>query len=64
MDLMSHIDNSIVDIVELMLAFLCNRQIRPTTGFPVRVHEFPEKQRRTENVKYGYGWRYTGLQVF
>ena len=54
-DLMSQIGNSIVDIVELMLAFLCNRKIRPITGFPVQVHEFPEDQRRTENVKYGYG---------
>ena len=54
-DLMNDVANSIVDIVELMLAFLCNRQIRPITGFPVQVHEFPEAQRRTENVKYGYG---------
>ena len=54
-DLMSHIVNTIVDIVELMLAFLCNRQIRPIAGFPVQVHEFPKDQRRTENVKYGYG---------
>lgn len=53
-DLMSHIINSIVDIVELMLAFLCNRQIRSITGFPVQVHEFSPEQRRTENVKYGY----------
>jgi len=54
-DLMSQVVTSIVDIVEIMLAFLCNRQIQPIAGFPVQVHEFPKNQRRTESVKYGYG---------
>jgi hypothetical protein len=54
-DFMSHIIDTIVDIVGLMLAFLCNRQIRPIAGFLVQVHEFPPNQRRTESVKYGYG---------
>ena len=54
-ELMSQVVNSIVDIVEVMLAFLCNRKIKPITGFPVSVHMFPEDQRRTSSVKYGYG---------
>jgi len=54
-DLMSHIVDSIVGIVGLMLAFLCNRQIQPIDGLPVQVHEFPINQRQTESVKYGYG---------
>ncbi len=54
-DLMDQVLNSIVDTVEVMLAFLCNRQIQPITGFPVQVHMFPENQRRTKSVKYGYG---------
>lgn len=54
-ELMNHVTNSLVEIVELMLAFLCNRRIRPITRFPVQVHAFPETQRRTKNVKYGYG---------
>lgn len=54
-DFMSNIISSVVDIVELMLVFLCNRRIRPIQGFPVRVHEFPKGQRRTKNVKYEYG---------
>jgi hypothetical protein len=54
-DFMSHVIDSLVDIVELMLAFLCNRHIRSISGFPVQVHEFPIGHRRTENVKYGYG---------
>lgn len=54
-ELMSHVVNSIVDIVEVMLAFLCNRQIQPVAGFPVQVHMFPEDQRRTQSVRYGYG---------
>jgi len=54
-ELMSQVVNSIVDIVEVMLAFLCNRQIQPVAGFSVQVHMFPENQRRTQSVKYGYG---------
>ena len=53
--LMSQTCDSIVEIVESILVFLCNRQIRPITGFPVRVYEFPADQRITENVKYRYG---------
>jgi len=52
---MGKLVDSIVDVVELMLAFLCNRHIRPITGFPVQVHEFPIDNRRTKHVKYGYG---------
>lgn len=52
---MRQVIDGIVDFVELMLAFLCNRKIRPISGFPVQVHEFPNGQRRTANVKYGYG---------
>lgn len=54
-DLMNQVLNSIVDTAEVMLAFLCNRQIKPIAGFPVHVHIFPENQRRTKSVKYGYG---------
>ncbi|SMO75016.1 hypothetical protein [Spongiibacter tropicus] len=54
-ELMSQVVNSIVDIFEVMIAFLCNRKIKPITGFPVSVHMFPEKQRKINSVKYGYG---------
>ena len=54
-ELMGLVVNSIVDTVEVMLAFLCNRKIQPVAGFPVQVHMFPENQRRTQSVKYGYG---------
>jgi len=54
-DFMSQIVNTTIDVVELMLAFLCNRRIRPIKGFPVQVHEFPKSQRPIESVKYGYG---------
>lgn len=54
-ELMGQTITTIVDIVEVMLAFLCNRQIKPIAGFPVQVHAFPVNHRRTENVKYGYG---------
>jgi hypothetical protein len=54
-ELMNQTINTIVSIVEVMLAFLCNRKIRPIIGFPVQVYEFQADRRRTENVKYGYG---------
>jgi hypothetical protein len=52
---MNQIVDEIVDVVELMLAFLCNRNIRTIQGFPVSVYEFPEDKRRSKHVKYGYG---------
>lgn len=54
-ELMSHIVDSLVEIVEVMLAFLCNRKIQNFPGFPIQVFMFPENQRRTKTVKYGYG---------
>jgi cadmium resistance protein CadD (predicted permease) len=57
-NLMSQICDSIVEISELVLVFLCNRQIRPITGLSVQIHELPADQRRTENVKYGYVTKY------
>lgn len=52
---MNEVINNMVEVVELMLAFLCNRNIRPIQGFPVSVYEFPEDKRRAKHVKYGYG---------
>lgn len=54
-EFMGQVTRSMIDIIELMLVFLCNRHIRPIKGFPVQVHEFPEDHRRTKNVRYGYG---------
>jgi len=54
-NLMRHVIDNIIDTVEVMLAFLCNRHIRLIDGLPVQVYEFPIDQRRIENVKYGYG---------
>lgn len=54
-NLMRYVLDNIINTIELTLAFLCNRHIRPIDGFPVQVYEFPADQRRTENVKYGYG---------
>ncbi|MFC1577655.1 hypothetical protein ACFL36_01460 [Thermodesulfobacteriota bacterium] len=54
-EFMNHISEEIVNIVELMLVFLCSRHVRPFAGFPVQVFETPVDRRRSPNVRYGYG---------
>lgn len=46
---------NLVDVVELMLVFLCARHVQSLAGFPVQVVEIPPDRRRSENVRYGYG---------
>ncbi len=46
---------SIVDVVELMVVFLCARHVRSVAGFPVQVVELPPEHRRSAHVRYGYG---------
>ena len=44
-----------IQIVELMVVFLCARHVRPFGGLPVQVEEFAPEQRRSPHVRYGYG---------
>lgn len=53
--LFNQASSEIINIVELMLVFLCSRKVEPFAGFPVQVYEIPEDQRRSKHVKYGYG---------
>lgn len=55
LDLMDHIVDSMVGIIEVTIAFLCNRKIKAFPGFPIQVCMLSEEQRRIETVKYGYG---------
>lgn len=54
-EFMRQLTENLVGTIEIMLAFLCNRHIRPIQGLPVQVYELPEDRRHTINVKYGYG---------
>jgi hypothetical protein len=54
-DFMDQTSDEIVRVIEQMLVFLCARHIRSFSGFPVQIYEFPAGQRRTPNVRYGYG---------
>ncbi len=44
-----------VDVVELMLVYLCARHIDPSQELSVQVVEIPEERRKSPNVRYGYG---------
>lgn len=46
---------NLVDVVEMMIVFLCARHAKSLSGFPVQVVEIPLDRRRSANVRYGYG---------
>ena len=54
-EFMSRLTDNLVGTIEIMLASLCNRHIRPIQGLPVQVYELPENRRPSINVRYGYG---------
>lgn len=54
-EFMSSVHLNIVDIVELMVVFLCARHIDPSGNLSVSIIEIPEARRINPNVRYGYG---------
>ena len=54
-EFMSQLTENVVGTIEIMLACLCNRHIRPIQGLPVQMYELPANRRPSINVKYGYG---------
>ncbi len=54
-DFMVEISRGLVQVVELMVVFLCARHVQSFAGFPVQVVELPPNRRRSANVRYGYG---------
>lgn len=52
---MTHIQDSITDFTELLLALLCSRHMKATGIFPIQVLEIPEGIRQFKDLRYGYG---------
>ena len=46
---------TVVDIVELMIVFLCARHVDPSGDFPIGVIEIPIDRRFNPSVRYGFG---------
>ena len=46
---------NLVRIVELMIVFLCARNVKSFGGIPIQVMEIPPERRRSPHVRYGYG---------
>ncbi len=46
---------NLVSIVELMIVFLCARNVKSFGGMPIQVMEIPPERRRSPHVRYGYG---------
>jgi hypothetical protein len=54
-DFIAQVTQSIVEIVELMVVFLCTRHAQAISAFPVQVVEIPPARRTSEHVRFGYG---------
>lgn len=54
---------SLVNVVELMVVFLCARHVGKFSGFPVHVIELAPDQRRSPHVRYSYGMSMGGQLV-
>ncbi len=50
-----HSLQSLVDVVELMMVFLCARHVKSLGGLSIQIIELPKDRRRSEHVRYGYG---------
>jgi hypothetical protein len=51
---MEQMTQSVVNVTENFIAFLCAKHVQPITGFPVEVGLIPEEQRSNKMVRYGY----------
>lgn len=54
-DFINQMSQSLVQVVELMVVFLCARHVQNFGSFPVQVVELPPNRRSSTNVRYGYG---------
>ena len=54
---------SMTNVVELMVVFLCARNVSQVAGFPVHVIELAPAQRRSPHVRYSYGMSMGGQLV-
>jgi hypothetical protein len=51
---MEQISESLLNLTELLIAFLCSKNVQNIGGLPVQVGEVPENQRRNTKIRYGY----------
>ncbi len=51
---MEQMTDSVVNVAETLMAFLCAKHVRPFSGLPVQVGLIPEEQRANKKVRYGY----------
>jgi hypothetical protein len=62
-DFLADVSESMVNVVELMVVFLCARNVGQFAGFPVHVIELSPDQRRSAHVRYSYGMSMGGQLV-
>lgn len=53
-DIFNFLMNELVNIIELMLVFLCARNVKSSPGFPVLVTKLSEDLKNYKYVSYGY----------
>lgn len=53
-DVFNFVSTELVNIVELMLVFLCARNIKHTSGVPIQVTKLPDDLKKYKHVDYGY----------
>jgi hypothetical protein len=53
--LVREVNAAIIDVVESMIAGLCNKNLKKDSGFAFEVVELPETMRREKFVRYSYG---------
>ncbi len=46
---------SMINVFEHLIAFLCSKQVQPFAGLPVEVGLIPEDRRLNKHVRYCYG---------
>ena len=51
---MEQMTESVVNVAESLIAFLCAKHVRSVGGLPAQVGEIPEDQRDNKKVRFGY----------
>ena len=59
---MTRVADQIVEIIELMIAYICSKHVQKFAGFAFQVVELPKEQRSNEHVRFSYGL-YDGARV-
>lgn len=54
---------NLIEVIELMLVFLCARNMKIVSGSPVKIILLPEDVQKSKNVRYGYAINIGGQDV-